>query len=580
MNRTIALLGLSALVLMAALSNRYIQLTTFQGQIKSGFAAPISLCGSPGARTILKIMDTTRQMAPLMTNLGKYGMPINTKHERAQLFFNQGINLYYGFNHLEAYRSFKEVARLDPENAMAYWGQALSLGPNINLPMDPADTEVVYKAVQKAMLLTNKATEREKMLIEAISKRYSAESLENRKPLDEAYANSMEEIANRYPDDADVQTLYAEALMDLHPWDYWKGGKAQPWTSKPVEIIRNVIAKKPDHPGANHLNIHILEASAAPEDATASADRLRTLVPGAGHLVHMPSHIYIRTGRYLDGIEANENAVKMDEEYITQCKVQGVYPLFYYPHNYHFLWACALMSGQGEKSMKTATELVKTIPVELLNVKDFVTLQHWYVVPWYTMVRFGKWKEILETPKPVDSLLYVKSVWHYVRGMAYARTNKATQAGIELEQMKKIVSEPVMKELTIGGFNSFERVLSIGVNILEGEIQTTQKNFDKAILSLKKAVEIEDGLLYQEPPDWYHPSRQILGSILLDAHKPAEAERIFKEDLTIYPTNGWSLFGLYKSLEQQGRKTEASAAKKEFDQAFAKADVRLTSARK
>jgi tetratricopeptide (TPR) repeat protein len=580
MNKTIALLGLSALLLMAPLSNQLDSLNSRRNQFTSGIIPPISLCGSPGARTILKLMDTTKQMAPLMSNLGKYGMPIQTKSERAQLFFNQGINLYYGFNHLEAYRSFREVARLDPENAMAYWGQALSLGPNINLPMDPADTEVVFKAVQKALSLSDRSLEKERLLIQAISKRYSAEALENRKPLDEAYANAMAELANKYLTDSDVQTLYAEALMDLHPWDFWKKGKPQPWTSLPIEIIKNVINKNPDHPGANHLNIHILEASAKPDDATASADRLRTLVPGAGHLVHMPSHIYIRTGRYQDGIEANEKAVKMDLEYITQCKVQGVYPLFYFPHNYHFLWACALMTGQEKKSMETATALMKTIPVELMGVKDYVTLQHWYAVPWYTMVRFGEWNEILQIPKPIDSLLYLKSVWHYARGMANVRLNNIKLADEELKQMEKIVSEPTMKELTIGGFNSFEKVLSIGVNILDGEINAARKDYTKASAALRKAIEIEDGLLYQEPPDWYHPSRQLLGAILLEDNKPSEAEIIFKEDLAIYPANGWSLFGLSQSLQKQGKKKDADATMKLFKEAFKNADVRLTSARK
>ena len=491
MTKTIAFLCLSALLLMAALSHHYSPLNSYQGQIQLGIVAPVSLCGSPGARTILKLMDTTKQMAPLLTNLGNYSMKISTQSERAQLFFNQGLNLYYGFNHMEAYRSFKEVARLDPANAMAFWGQALSLGPNINLPMDPADTETVYKAVQKAIAMNSTATEKERLLIQAVAARYSAEALANRKPFDEAYANRMADIARAFPDDPDIQTLYAEALMDLHPWDYWKTGKPQPWTAQIVDIIAAVLKKNPLHPGANHLNIHILEASSTPDVATASADRLRTLVPGAGHLVHMPSHIYIRTGRYLDGIEANEKAVKMDYEYITQCQVQGVYPLFYFPHNYHFLWACAMMSGQGEKAMQTGQELVKTIPVELLGVKEWVTFQHWYVVPWYTMVRFGKWQEILAVPKPVDSLLCVKSVWHYARGMAYVRTKKPDLAKKELDQLNEILSRPIMKELTIGGFNSFESVLSIGSNILEGEIQASNGDYAKAIETLKKAVAIE-----------------------------------------------------------------------------------------
>ncbi len=523
-------------------------------------------------------MDTTRQMAPLMENLGKYGMKVSTKNDRAQLFFNQGLNLYYGFNHFEAYRSFKEVARLDPDCAMAYWGQALSLGPNINLQMDPADTETVYKALQQAIARKDNASPMEQLLINALSMRYTAEALKDRKSLDEAYASAMEEVAKQFPDHADVNTLYAEALMDLHPWDFWKNGEAQTWTDKPVSVINKIVSANPNHPGANHLNIHILEASPEPDKAVASADRLVDLVPGAGHLVHMPSHIYIRVGRYIEGVESNERAVKTDEEYIAQCKAQGVYPLFYYPHNYHFLLACAQMAGMSDKSMETAEALKKSIPVELLTTPDFVTLQHWYTMPWYNMVRFGKWDEILQLNEPADSLKYIKAVWHYARGMAYTRTNKLNESTYELTQLKMLVADPFM-ENTIGGFNSFKNVLSIGQNVLEAEIEIKQKNYDKAIMLVTSAVKIEDNLLYQEPPDWYHPSRQILGGLLLEAKKPALAEQRFREDLNQYRNNGWSLFGLYESLTAQGKKSEAIEVKKEFDRAFAKSDIKLKSVR-
>lgn len=539
---------------------------------------PLSICGTPGARTILKLMDTTRQMAPLMENLGKYGMKVSTRNERAQLFFNQGLNLYYGFNHLEAYRSFKEAARLDPDCAMAHWGQALSLGPNINLPMDPADTETVYKALQQAVALKDRASTMEESLIDALAKRYTAEALKDRKSLDEAYANAMAQVAKQFPEHQDVKTLYAEALMDLHPWDFWKNGEAQPWTALPVQLIDEVVAVNPNHPGANHLNIHILEASPDPDKAVISADRLLYLVPGSGHLVHMPSHIYIRVGRYLDGVESNERAVRTDEEYIAQCKVQGVYPLFYYPHNYHFLLACAQMAGLSYKSSATAESLKESIPVEMLTVPDFVTLQHWYAMPWYNMVRFGKWNDILRIKEPADTLKYVKSVWHYARGMAYTRTNKLNEAKGELLKLQTLVADPFM-ENTIGGFNSFKNVLSIGQHILEAEIEAKQKNYDKSIQLLTEAMEIEDNLLYQEPPDWYHPSRQVLGAILLEAKKPALAEQRFREDLNQYRSNGWSLFGLYQSLEAQGKKKEAVQVKKAYDKAFAQADVTLKSVR-
>jgi tetratricopeptide (TPR) repeat protein len=578
MKKTLLFTVVASLFFIAVATRHASDLFQFESQLKAEMVPPLSICGTPGARTILKIMDTTRQMAPLMTNLGSYGMKVSTSVERAQLFFNQGLNLYYGFNHLEAYRSFKEAARLDPSCAMAYWGQALSLGPNINLPMDPADTETVYKALQKAIALSDQASPKEKALILALSKRYTSEALQDRKPLDEAYASAMEGVAKQFPDDAEVNTLYAEALMDLHPWDFWKNGKAQPWTARPVELIGKVVEKIPNHPGANHLNIHILEASPDPDQAVASADRLVHLVPGSGHLVHMPSHIYIRVGRYQDGVDVNERAVKTDEEYIAQCNVQGVYPLFYYPHNYHFLLACAQMAGMSNKSIETANALQKNIPLEMLNVPDFVTLQHWYSMPLYNLVRFGRWNEVLKTEAPADSFKYIKSVWHYARGMAYARTSKLAEAKSELEILKKQIADPFM-ESTIGGFNSFRKVLTIGQHILEAEIEAKQKNFDKAVQLLSSAVEIEDNLLYQEPPDWYHPSRQVLGSILLEAKKPAQAERYFREDLDQYRNNGWSLFGLHQSLQAQGKAKEAAEMKKRYDEAFSKADIKLSSSR-
>jgi tetratricopeptide (TPR) repeat protein len=578
MKRNLLFLSVLVLFFISIATSFYPQLFTFQSQLKSEIAPPLSICGTPGARTILKIMDTTRQMAPLMENLGQYGMKVTTTSERAQLFFNQGLNLYYGFNHLEAYRSFKEAARLDPKCAMAYWGQALSLGPNINLPMDPADTETVYRALQQALDLLNAASPKEAALIQALSKRYTAEALKDRKSLDEAYAAAMAEVSKQFPDDAEVNTLYAEALMDLHPWDFWKNGKPQPWTMAPVEIINRVVSQNPNHPGANHLNIHILEASPDPDKAAASADKLVDLVPGSGHLVHMPSHIYIRVGRYIDGVEANERAVKTDEEYIIQCKVQGVYPLFYYPHNYHFLLACAQLAGMSAKSQQTAEALKKNIPLEISTVPEFATLQHWYVMPWYNQVRFGKWNEILSIPEPADSLKYVKAVWHYARGMSFVNTNKIKEANTELVAFRKLIADPFM-ENTISSFNSFRNVLSIGEHILEAEIMTKQKKYNKAIQLLSKAVEIEDNLLYQEPPDWYHPSRQILGNVLLEAGKPVEAEKKFREDLNQYRNNGWSLYGLFKSLEAQGKVNEAQAVKQQYEVAFAKADINLANSK-
>lgn len=578
MKKQVALFSSVALIVCMAASFRASTLFTFESQLESEITPPLSVCGSPGARTILKIMDTTRQMAPLLENLGNYGMVVSTNHARAQKFFNQGLNLYYGFNHLEAYRSFKEASRLDPQLAMAFWGQALCLGPNINLPMDPADSDIVHKAVQRSLALIGNATPKELALINALSKRYTSQALQDRKPLDEAYAAAMAEVAKQFPDDLEVNTLYAEALMDLHPWDFWKAGKPQPWTSLPVDVIASVIAKSQNHPGANHLNIHILEASPDPDKALASADRLNFLVPGSGHLVHMPSHIYIRVGRYIDGVRSNEEAVKTDEAYIAACKVQGVYPLFYYPHNYHFLLACAQMAGMSKKSVEAAQKLQGTIPTNLLTNPSFVTLQHWYAMPWFNLARFGMWHEVLNIPAPADSLKYAKAIWHYVRGIAFVRTSRSKEATAELITLQKFIADPFM-ENTIGGFNSFKSVLSIGANILQGEIEASNKQYDKAIEALTKAVETEDNLLYQEPPDWYHPARQVLGAVLLEAKQPAQAEQRFREDLAQYRDNGWSLYGLHQSLLAQGKRAEAAVVKKKFDMAFSKADIKLSSTR-
>jgi tetratricopeptide (TPR) repeat protein len=578
MKKILSVTGVLIVLFLVVTSSKLSRFYTQEKQLKAGISSPITLCGTPGARTILKIMDTTRQMAPLLENLGNYEMKISTHNERAQRFFNQGINLYYGFNHFEAYRSFKEAARLDPGCSMAYWGQALSLGPNINLPMDPADTETVYKAIQEALVRSTNSNAKEKALIQALASRYTVEALKDRKPLDEAYAKAMSEVVNQFPDDLDVRTLYAEALMDLHPWDYWKEGKPQPWTNQIVELINQVISSNENHPGANHLNIHILEASPNPDLAAASADRLRFLVPGAGHLVHMPSHIYIRVGRYKEGVEVNERAVKTDEEYIESCKVQSVYPLFYYPHNYHFLLACSQMAGMSEKSADASAALQKNIPTEMMNVPELVTLQHWYCMPWYNMVRFGKWNEIVSLQEPVDSLKYVKGVWHFTRGMAFTRLNKMQEAKLELTKLKTLVDDPFM-EMTISGFNSFRKILTIAHNVLEAEIEADQGNYERSIELFNDAIAIEDNLLYQEPPDWFLPVRQSLGAVLLEANQPQLAEVRFREDLKQYRNNGWSLYGLYRSLELQGKQKEAREIKRLFETAFANADIKPTSSR-
>ncbi|NJN41240.1 MAG: hypothetical protein HC811_02340 [Flammeovirgaceae bacterium] len=490
------------------------------------------------------------------------------------------MNLYYGFNHLESYRSFMEAARLDPQFAMAYWGQALALGPNINSPMDPADNKVVFAAVQKALQYISNSTPIEQALILAISKRYINEAPQDRTSLDVAYANSMKEAAASFSDNLEVLTLFAEAQMDLHPWNFWnRDGSPKPWTMQTVELIEKIIGINPLHPGANHLYIHITEASTNPGRATASADRLVNLVPGAGHLVHMPSHVYIRTGRYEDGVRVNQKAVLADEEYVTQCRAQGIYPLAYYPHNYHFLWACAMLSGKNELSISAANKLADVIDISLMGSPDLATLQHYYSSPLYSMIRFGQWKDLLKIPRPEDSLYYAAGIWQFGQGLAQLRTGDRTKAMNHLLELEKQLMNPTLNELKIWGFNSFGNILAIGAHVLRAEIEAQNRNYTTSISILKEAIKMEDALLYQEPPDWFLPTRQILGAVLLEADMAKEAEKYFREDLAVFPSNGWSLFGLYQSLMKQEKSDEGQKVKVQYDLAFKYADIELTAAR-
>jgi tetratricopeptide (TPR) repeat protein len=542
-------------------------------------ARPVG-CASTADKEAIKQIDTTRQMAPLLEGLGTYTMPVTSDSEEAKRFFNQGLNLYYGFNHLEAFRSFKEAARLDPDFAMAYWGQALSLGPNINLAMDPADAGVVYEAVVKAQERAESVTVKEKLLIKAVASRYTKEAPADRTPLDKAYAETMKKVTLQFPADADVVSLYAEALMDLHPWDYWlKEGTAQPWTAEILTTIEKVLTMNPQHPGANHFYIHAYEASATPGKATASADLLRDLLPGAGHLVHMPSHIYIRTGRYEDGVTANLKAVQTDELYLKQCKAEGFYPLVLYPHNIHFLWACATLDGQSKEAIKAADLLAAKQSEELLLQPAWTSLQHFSATPYYARVRFGKWDEILRLERPDERLKYSTGIWRYARAIAFVRKDKHEQAIAELEELKKMVKDPVIAEEKILGINPMVSVLLISQKVVEGELASAKKDYAKATDALKEAVKIEDGLLYQEPYDWHHPVRQVLGDVLLESGDAAQAEKYFREDLQLFAGNGWSLTGLKLALEKQGKAKEARQVELERKKSFARADVQLTRAR-
>jgi tetratricopeptide (TPR) repeat protein len=520
------------------------------------------------------------KQAPLFDNLGTLHFPITTKSELAQKYFNQGMILAYGFNHEEAFRSFEEVARLDSNCAMAYWGMAYVLGPNINLPMDAGVVHTSYEAIQKAISLLDDETQKEKDFVMALSERYSAEVMEDRTPLDQAYSDAMRNLVSKYPDDLDAATMFAESIMDLHPWDYWlKDGTAQSWTPELLDVLESVIERNPDHHGANHLYIHSVEASKNPHRGLASADRLRFLAPGAGHLVHMPAHIYIRTGKYHEGSLANIRAVKSDEEYINQCNQQGFYPLSYYPHNYHFLWATATLEGDSKTAIDAALKTSQKPPDSLLDVCGYQTLQHFAAIPLYAYVTFGEWDEIINYEKPSDERPYILAVWHYARAMAFIAKNNLSDAENEIVVLDSFKGNDAIDSLLIWGFNSAGILVDIASEVAKGELEAKKKNYSDAIAHLKRAVEYEYSLRYDEPPTWFYPCRQNLGAVLIEAGMFEEAEKIYKENLSEIPENGWGLFGLHQALLKQSKNDEASEVERKFNEAWKYADIKLTSSR-
>ena len=519
------------------------------------------------------------QVAPLLSGMGEHGLYPSTGNKLARVFFNQAIALTYGFNHLEARRSFKQVVALDPNTALAYWGQALVLGPNINGAMEPSAVQPAYEAITKAFELIAYASPKEAALIHALKQRYSQdESLSDRNRLDLDYADAMRALAIEYPNDANFRTLLAEALMVIHSWDYWNSdGRPKEWTHEILRVLENGLKTSPSHAGLNHYYIHAVEASKQPKRGLASAKVLENAVPGAGHLVHMPSHIYIRTGHYQQGVASNEQAILVDDNYITQCRQQGVYPLAYVPHNRHFLWAMASMQGNSEKAIKAAEHMAAHIDTQLMTQEGLGTLQHYWVTPWYAYVRFGKWEKIMSTAKPAAELLYPLAVWHYAQGSAYSSNGQLLKGRTHLQQLKQQAKNKKLAEITVWQINDAYSVINIAALVLEGEIEAKAKNYSAAIDALTKAAALEDSLNYNEPSDWHAPVRQSLGAILLAAGEFKKAQDVYQADLQVFPENGWSLYGLHQSLVAQGLSTEASKVNKRFLKAWQHADVELDS---
>lgn len=518
------------------------------------------------------------QIAPRLQNLGFHKFPVTTSSERAQLFINQGLMLTYGFNHAEAGRSFREAARLDPKCAMAYWGMALVLGPNINMAMAPEKEPQAYEMIQKAIALKNNASERERAYIDALAKRYSGENKPNRSVLDRAYREAMRELHNRYPDDLDAATLYAEAVMDLRPWNYWtRDMQPYPETEEVIRVLESVLASNPNHPGAIHLYIHTVEL-ARPDLAEAAAERLWKLSPGAGHLVHMPSHIFRRIGRYADASKSNEDAIAADEDYITQCRAQGVYPLAYYPHNIHFLWDSATMEGRRQVAIEAARKASSSIPSGAW--RDVPLLHQFLVAPLFAYTRFGEWDSILSEPRPPDDSLFWTGVWHYARGLAFTAKEKLGDANEELDSLQRIAAQKSLDGYRVTfSRNGAKAILNIAIEVLAGELAAKRGDYDNAIARLHRGILLEDNLIYNEPPDWHVPVRQSLGAVLLDAERFAEAEAIYWQDLNRNRENGWSLFGLMQSLRAQGKEKHAAMIEKRFRKAWNRADVTLTGSR-
>lgn len=512
---------------------------------------------------------------PLYDDLGGHEYAISTSEPLAQRYFDQGLRLYYAFNHDEAIRAFDEGARLDPNCAMCYWGRAASLGPNINMPQTPEAALAAYEALQQAQAVAHHAGPVEQALIEALSTRYAANPPENRAPLDSAYARAMGDVAARFPDDVEVATLHAESLMDLSPWSYWeRDGTARPDTPELLAQLEKALAASPDHPGANHFFIHAVEA-VDPERAVPMAERLAGLMPGAGHLVHMPGHIYIRVGRYEDAIRANEHAVHADESYIQdQNPAMGIYTLGYYPHNYDFLAFAASMIGRDEQAIGAVDRMVELVPEEVLFAPGMSLLQNVVMRPYQMRVRFGRWDEILATDAPAAELGHARAMWHYARGRALAATGDVDGAERELAAVRIAARDPEITGLQLE-FNKAGAILGMAERVLGGIVAAGRGDHDQAFSQLREGAAIEDGLVYGEPPEWSVPVRQELGVLLLEQGRAAEAEQAFREDLERFPDNGWSLRGLGQALAAQGRVAEAERVAARFEAMWGGAEVEV-----
>ena len=517
--------------------------------------------------------------APIFKGLGNLKYPVTSNSEKAKRYFNQGLTLLYAFNHGEAGRSFKAAIELDSSCAMAYWGMAMVLGPNYNAALNPSSLDEINANIENAIRYSNKVQANEKALIHALRQRFPKSwPIKDMSTYNAAYSEGMRVAHNKFPADVEIATLYAEAMMNEHPWNLWlKDGNPQPWTPQIISLLDSIISKHPNHVGALHYYCHAMEASTVASKAIFAADKLQTLLPAAGHIVHMPAHIYIRTGDYHKGVLTTEKARIADSNYVVQCKVQGTYPLLYYPHNTHFLAACAFLEGNSKKAIEAAQSVRNNADRKYIH--QIGTVQHYFNIPYYVFVHLGKWDEILAMTDPGAKLPYPQAIWHYARGVAYLSKGKKSEAEKELIALKKISADESLKNLLIWETNSAADLVYIASHLLEGEMAASQSDYELAISHLEMALDKEGQLNYQEPPDWFFSVRHSLGSVLVKAKKFKEAEKRYNEDLEILPENGWALMGLYNSLRGQDKLEEAANVKKRFDEAWKWSDLKIKDSR-
>ena len=519
--------------------------------------------------------------APLLNGLGSHSFTISSKVEGVQEYFNQGLIMAFAFNHAESIRSFKAAQKLDPNCAICFWGEALALGPNINVTSDgkaimsPQDRLDAFERTNKAIALIEFASPKEKDFILTLKSRYNGDVNSSRVPLDIAYAEAMEALSSKYSDDTDAASLYAEALMNTMPWNYWaEDGNPKPNTIKVINTIESVLDKDPNHPLAIHLYIHAVEASSNPGRAEEAADRLADLVPGAGHLVHMPSHIYWRVGRYEDASLANIAAAKVDEEYIAQCNAQGFYPALYYPHNVHFLWAASTMEGMSDLSIESAIKVSNYVSPD--QIRNIPFLEFFHTIPLLSYVRFAKWDKVFSYERPDDDFKFSNSIFNYALSVAHAANGNSLEANRFQSMILNDIESEEVNAMVMAGHPT-KSLMKIASLLASGSIDMYSSKYSEAITSFEEAVIIQDTLPYTEPPFWYYPTRQTLGHALLMNNSFEEAALVFEKDLKDYPRNGWSYFGLHLAQNKLNNQEESIEALNKFKEIWGRADISINS---